>query len=700
MESERREYILEGLDCANCAQKIEDGTAKLTYVKEASVNFTQCKLTVQYKNEQDIERKEEDLKAAIQKMDEHVHVLSLHEENKSEAIKEDLKGKFISIVVAILFFGIAILAPVAEGLQIACYVVAYIAVGYEVLKTAARNILRGQFFDEYFLMSLATIGAFLIGEYPEAVAVMLFYRIGEYFQARAVNHSRKSIRALLNMKPDFATIFTEQGEQKVPPEKVQKGSVILVKPGERIALDGIIQEGGSDLDVSALTGESIPKHVTVGDEVLSGSINGSGILKIEVTANYENSTLAKILELVEHATNKKTKTENFITKFARVYTPAVVVIALILATIPPLVFADAMFSDWLYRALVFLVISCPCALVISIPLSYFAGIGILSKNGILVKGSHILEGFTQVSAVVFDKTGTLTKGKFQVISLHPEKEYTKEQLLYYAAYGEMYSNHPIAKSMLAFYKEPLQDEKVSNYEEEAGYGISLQLEGKTLLVGNEKMMLRHQIPIQKNEAIGTIVYVAYNDVFIGSILIGDQIKPDAKDAMTKLKSFGVKKTVMLTGDTTEIGEDVAAKLGLDEVHAGLLPQEKLAHIEKLYEEKLSHEKLIFVGDGMNDTPALARADIGIAMGGIGSDAAMEVADVILMNDEPSKISTAIYLSKETKKIVWQNIIFSLGVKMLFLLLGAVGIATLWEAVFADVGVTILAILNALRILRK
>lgn len=700
MKTAKREYILEGLDCANCAQKIEDGITKLSYVETASVSFTQCKLMVQYKTEQSIKH-EEDLKATVQKIDAHVYVRSLDEERKHDTIKEEnLQGKLISIAVGMIFFCVATMVSMTDILQILCYIIAYIAVGYKVLKIAARNILRKQFFDEYFLMALATIGAFCIGEYPEAVAVMLFYRIGEYFQARAVNHSRKSIGALLNMKPDFATILTAEGEQKVSPEKVEKGAIILVRPGERIALDGVIQEGISDLDVSALTGESIPKHVKVGDDVLSGSINGSGILKIQVTACYENSTLAKILTLVEHAISKKTKTENFITKFARYYTPVVVSIACILAIIPPLLFADATFSEWLYRALVFLVISCPCALVISIPLGYFAGIGAFSKNGILVKGSHILEDFTQVSTIVFDKTGTLTKGKFQVVAMYPEKNYQKEQLLQYAAYGEMYSNHPIAKSIIEMYKGVLDSKFVSDYVEESGYGISLYLKGKQLLVGNEKMMTRHQIPMQQNEAIGTLVYVAYDGAFIGSILIGDQIKLDAKDAITKLKSLGVRKTVMLTGDTKAIGEDVATKLGLDEVYGELLPQEKLAYIEKLYEKKSKSEKLIFVGDGMNDAPALARADIGIAMGGIGSDAAMEVADVVLMNDEPSKISTAIYLAKETKKIVWQNIIFALGIKLLFLLLGAIGIATLWEAVFADVGVTILAILNALRILQK
>lgn len=695
----KRTYILNGLDCANCAQKIEEQIQQLPYVIEASVFFAQCKLTVFYKDEESISY-EKQLKQLVKKIEPHVDVCTMDETKLAVSDQEKkMHKKMLSVMIGILFFVLALYCSDYRMIQIFLYFGSYGMIGYPVLQTAVNNMIRRRFFDEYFLMTIATLGAFAIGEYSEAIAVMLFYRIGEYFQSKALYHSRQSIGALLAMKPEFATVVSEEGERKISPEQVGIGDIILVKPGEKIPIDGIIVEGESDLDVSALTGESMPKYVICKDKVLSGSVNGSGILKIKVTTDYENSTLAKILEMVEHAANKKTKTEAFMTKFARYYTPVVVGIAFLLAFLPPILFAEATFSEWLYRALVFLVISCPCALVISIPLGYFSGIGALSKNGILIKGSRILEDLTQVSAVVFDKTGTLTKGTFQVLSVHPEPGYTTDELLKYAAYGEIYSNHPIAQSIRAMYTKPLCTSKITDYQEESGNGVVLFLDGQQLLVGNEKMLRRHQVIFRPNTAIGTIVYVAYQKKYIGSLVIGDELKPDAKVVVQALKKVGVQKTVMLSGDTVAVAQNVAYAVGLDEVYGELLPNQKLQYVENLC--TLSKpQKVVFVGDGMNDTPALARADIGIAMGGMGSDAAVETADIVLMHDEVSKIALAIQLARKTKKIIWQNIVFAFGVKAFVLILGALGIATLWEAVFADMGVSVLAILNALRILKN
>lgn len=701
MSRRQKQYILQGLDCANCAQKIENQTKRLPYIQTATVNFAQCKLTVEYKEEEDVTNREKELKQFVASVESGVDLRSVADigTNRPEE-KDDLHVSLLIILFGVLLFVATQFTPVSGWLQVFLYFLAYVVVGFQVLKSAGKNMIKGQVFDENFLMSIATIGALAIGEYPEAIAVMLFYRIGEYFQARAVNHSRKSIAALLDLKPTVITMVSEKGEEEVLPEQVAVGSIIRVKPGERIALDGVIIEGSSALDLSAITGESTPKMVAVDDEVLGGAINGTGVLTIRVTAPYEDGTLAKILHLVEEATNRKTKTENFITKFAHIYTPVVVGIAIILAILPPLLVESAIFSDWFYRALVFLVISCPCALVISIPLSYFAGIGALSKNGILVKSSHILEELTQTDTVVFDKTGTLTKGAFRVQAIYPSGDANELKLLELAAYAEIHSTHPIAKSIVQDYEKAVDTDRIANYEEKAGYGISLLLDGKPLLAGNMKLMSAEQIFVQACEDVGTVVYVAYDGQFIGSILIGDEVKKDAKQAMQKLRESGVEKLVMLTGDNAQIGEKIAQQLQLDAVYAELLPQDKLMHIEKILAQKSPTGRLVFVGDGINDTPALARADIGIAMGGIGTDAAMEVADLVIMYDEPTKISTAIKIARFTKKIVWQNIIFAIGMKLVFLGFGALGIATLWEAVFADVGVTILAVLNALRILQK
>lgn len=547
-------------------------------------------------------------------------------------------------------------------------------------------------------MSIATIGAFAIGEYPEGVAVMLFYQIGEFFQDLAVNRSRKSIAALMDIRPDYANLKVGNDVKKVDPEDVLVGDYIIVRPGERVPLDGVVVEGKSMVDTSALTGESVPREVEVDGSVLGGFINKNGLLTIKVTKEFGESTVSKILELVQNASSKKAPTENFITKFSRYYTPVVVFAALALAVIPPLVIEGATFSEWVYRALVFLVISCPCALVVSIPLGFFGGIGGASKNGVLIKGGNYLEALNNVDIVVFDKTGTLTKGVFKVTEINAEKGISKEELLEYAAFAESYSNHPIAISILNAYGKEINKEEIENYNEISGHGIKVKVRDSEILAGNAKLMDKEKIAYAPVETIGTVVYVAINGNFAGSIVISDEIKKDAQKAIRELKAIGVKKTVMLTGDNKQVGTKVANELGLDEVHAELLPDQKVEKVELLDKQKSPKGKLIFVGDGINDAPVLARADIGVAMGGLGSDAAIEAADVVLMTDEPMKLVSAIKIAKITRRIVWQNIIFSFGVKAIVLILGAGGLATMWEAVFADVGVALIAIFNAMRIL--
>ena len=554
-------------------------------------------------------------------------------------------------------------------------------------------------FDEHFLMSVSTIGAFAIGEYPEAVAVMLFYQVGEFFQSLAVKRSRKSISDLMDICPDSATVKRNGVLQVVSPESVAVGEIIVVKPGEKIPLDGIVVDGESMLDTKALTGESVPRSIRKGDEALSGCINQSGLLTLKVTKSFGESTVSKITDLVENASARKAPTENFITTFARYYTPVVVGMAAVLAIIPPLVLGGG-WSEWLRRGFVFLIVSCPCALVISIPLTFFGGIGAASKRGVLVKGSNYLEALNKVSVVVFDKTGTLTKGVFEVANIIPAAGYQKEQVLEYAAQAESYSNHPIAKSILATYGKPIDQKQFSGFEEISGHGISVMVQGKKVLAGNSKLMESEKIAYAACDAAGTKFYVAADGSYVGCILIADEVKPDSKCAIAELKKIGVEKTVMLTGDDERIGKSVADELGLDAYYAQLLPDQKVEKLEMLDKQKRQGSKLAFVGDGINDAPVLARADVGIAMGGLGSDAAIEAADVVLMTDEPSKLVEAIDVAKATKRIVMQNIVIALGIKSVFLVLGALGMAGMWEAVFGDVGVTIIAVLNAMRILKK
>ena len=611
-----------------------------------------------------------------------------------------MKKRARKIVIALVLFVIALLIPFPyKWINNVIFIASYLIVGLEIVLKAIRNITRGKVFDENFLMAIATIGAFGIGEFPEAVAVMLFYQVGELFQSYAVDKSRKSISSLMDIRPDYANVKKENEVLKVSPEEVKIGELIVVKPEEKVPLDGVIEEGKSMLDTSSLTGESMPQDVSVGDSVLSGCINKSGLLTIKVTKEFGESTVSKILDLVENASSKKSKSENFITKFAKYYTPAVVIIAVLLAIVPPIIIKDAVFTDWLYRALTFLVVSCPCALVISIPLGFFGGIGGASKKGILVKGSNYLEALAQTEIVVFDKTGTLTEGIFEVQKIEAV-DIEKEELLELAAYTENHSNHPISLSVKDAYKNKIDMKKITETEEIAGLGVKAVIDGKKVLVGNDKLMVESGIEYKKSTDIGTILYVAIDNKFAGYIVIADKIKGDSKKTIEILKENNIKKTVMLTGDKKQVGEHVADILGLDEVYTELLPDGKVKKVEELLKQKSEKGKLVFVGDGINDAPVLALADIGIAMGGLGSDAAIEAADVVIMTDEPSKIGNAIQISKKTMRIVRENIIFSLVVKIAVLILTACGLSTMWEAVFADVGVSIIAILNSLRVLRN
>ena len=602
-----------------------------------------------------------------------------------------------------IIIGAAVLATAVllslnnEWLQIALFIISYIIVGGDVVKRAVKNIFKGQVFDENFLMSIATIGAFFIGEYPEGVAVMLFYQVGELFQSYAVGKSRKSIASLMDIRPDYANVKKGDELVKVDPDEVQIGDIIVIKAGEKIPLDGKVIEGSSMIDTSALTGESVPREVEVGSDILSGCININGVITAEVTKEFGESTVSKILDLVENASSKKSNSEQFITKFARYYTPVVVIIAVFLAIIPPLVIDGATFSDWIYRALSFLVVSCPCALVISIPLSFFGGIGGASKKGVLVKGSNYLEALAETEIVVFDKTGTLTKGVFNVQEIHPEGV-SKEELLELTAHAESYSNHPISLSLKRAYSKEIDNGRISDVEEISGHGVIATVDGKKVMAGNIKLMKMMDIPYFKGELIGTIVHVAVNNKYIGYIVIADEVKEDSAQAIKELKAANIKQTVMLTGDNKSIGSKVAKELGLDKVYAELLPADKVEKLEELFSQKSKKGKLAFVGDGINDAPVLARADIGIAMGGLGSDAAIEAADVVIMTDEPSKIATTMKISKKTLKIAHQNIVFAIGIKIIVLILSAFGITTMWAAIFADVGVTIIAVLNAFRAL--
>ena len=606
------------------------------------------------------------------------------------------KRTLFRILLAAGLLVVCALLPAAGVLKFVLFLMPYLLVGYDVLWKAVRNIAHGQVFDENFLMCIATIGALAVGEYPEAVAVMLFYQVGELFQSYAVGRSRKSISKLMDIRPDSANLENADGSVAVvDPEEVPVGSVIVVKPGERIPLDGTVLEGHSMVDTSALTGESVPREISAGAEAMSGCINQSGVLRISVTKEFGESTVAKILDLVENASSKKAKAENFITRFAKWYTPIVVFAAVALAVLPPLLLQES-FQSWLMRALNFLVVSCPCALVISVPLSFFGGIGGASRSGILIKGGNYMETLADAEVVVFDKTGTLTKGTFRVTQMVPQGGVSKEQLLETAALAESSSNHPISQSLRAAYGGELASSRVTNVEEIAGHGVKAAVDGRTVLAGNGKLMRQAGIAYEEVPLPGTVVYVAADGVYLGCLLISDEVKPDAKEAIARLKAEGVKRTVMLTGDSRAVAQAVAKQLGVDEVHAELLPGDKVDAVEKLMQEKTG--SLVFMGDGINDAPVLARADAGVAMGALGSDAAIEAADIVLMDDKPAKLAAAVGISRRTLRIVRQNIVFALAVKLLVLVLSALGLANMWAAVFADVGVSVIAILNATRAL--
>ncbi len=607
------------------------------------------------------------------------------------------KKMLTRILASAVLFALSFLLPLSGVFRLFYFITVYAVVGWDVLWRAARNIAHGQVFDENFLMALATIGAFVLGEFPEAVEVMLFYQIGELFQSYAVGKSRQSITALMDIRPDYANIERDGALEQVDPDEVAVGDIIVIKAGEKIPLDGVIIEGSSSLDTAALTGESLPREVTAGDDVISGCINQSGLLRVRVSKEFGESTVSKILDLVENSSSKKARAENFITKFARYYTPVVVIGAVLLALLPPLLLGGS-WNTWIERALIFLVISCPCALVISIPLSFFGGIGGASKAGILVKGSNYLEALSETEIVVFDKTGTLTKGVFQVTAVHPDT-LPESRLLELAALAESFSDHPISRSLRQAYGKPIDSSRVSDVEELSGHGVQARVDGLLICAGNGKLMDRTGVQWHDCHLTGTVVHIAVDGCYGGHIVISDTVKPDAAGAIAALKQMGIRQTVMLTGDARAVAEQTAGQLGLDSFHAGLLPADKVARVEELLEQKSAKGKLAFVGDGINDAPVLSRADIGIAMGGLGSDAAIEAADIVLMDDQPSKIASAMRISKKTLRIVKQNIVFSLGVKGLILLLGAVGLASMQAAIFADVGVMILAVLNASRALK-
>ena len=729
--------ILNGLTCANCANKIETKVNNLDNVKEAVLNFTTSTLIIEKKENTDTKDIIDKAKEIVNKLEPKVKVFNKDEENiviingnictdkycsledeynhnksnikeSEDLVKEDSNHSHnekisikenLRLIIGALIYVLAIILSDKYQVKLPLFIVSYILIGGKVVITAIKNCLRGEVFDENFLMTIATLGAFFIGEYPESVAVMLFYEVGELFQGYAVNKSRKSITSLMNIRAEYANVIRNNIEEKVEPEVVNIDEIIIVKPGERVPLDGIILEGSSLIDTSALTGESVPREVGKGDEILSGVINTNGLLKIKVTKIFKESTVSRILELVENASNKKAPTEKFITKFAKVYTPIVVISAFLLAVIPPILIKDASFNEWLYRALIFLVVSCPCALVVSIPLGLFAGIGGASRKGILVKGGNYLEALKDVNTVVFDKTGTLTKGTFNVTEIN-NIDIDKNELIRIAAIAESKSNHPIAQSIINEYGKEIHSAKIEKYEEISGCGIKANLEGNEILVGNYRLMDKFKIKYKTPEAIGTIVHIAENNKYRGNIVISDEIKSNSKGAIKALKQNGISQIIMLTGDNKEVSERVGRELGLDKVYYELLPQDKVDKIEEILNNKENEKnKVIFVGDGINDAPVLARADIGVAMGGIGSDAAIEAADVVLMNDDPEALVESIKIARKTNKVLWQNIIFSLVIKVLVLMLGALGLSSMWEAVFADVGVTVLAVINSTRCLK-
>lgn len=700
---------IKGLECPQCAAKIEHNLNALDEIKAATVDVLGKKIVINPNKKFSSEDITKLVQKEVDRVEEGVTVLmpnsAIEEDEEIEETEENFKSIRNRFILGAIILAAAIFVPKNLFVpRLILFLISYFTVGYDVLFKAVKNIKKGQIFDENFLMAIATLGAFAIKEFPEAVSVMLFYQIGEMFQDLAVGKSRKSITSLMNIRPDYANLKIEGEIKKVLPKEVKLGDIIVIKPGEKVALDGKITNGSSTFDTSALTGEAIPRTFEIGDEILSGFINTTNLVEIEVTKSFENSTISKILDLVQNASSKKSKTENFITKFARFYTPAVVIIALLIAILPMIFVKDAQFSTWLYRALIFLVVSCPCALVVSIPLGFFGGIGGASKNGILIKGANYLEALNNLETVVFDKTGTLTKGKFKVSEINVQNsKYTKDDLLKYAAIAESFSNHPIAQSIVLEYEKNNKklektDSSEFEFEEIAGHGVKVKYENSEILAGNLKLLKKENIEATEKDAVGTVVYVAKDGKYLGNLIIADEIKEDAKKTIEELNNLGIKNVVMLTGDNRKIGENVASKLNISKVFTDLLPLGKVEKMEEFLKNKSTNGKVLFVGDGINDAPVLARADIGVAMGGVGSDAAIEAADMIIMNDEPSKIVTALKIAKKTKKIVWQNIIFALGVKIIILVMGALGFATMWEAVFGDVGVALIAILNATRAL--
>lgn len=686
----RTEFYLEGLACTNCATKIQQAAEKLDGVSEAIVDFSKSKIIVEAEpgRNGNLKSEIEEIVAAIEP-----HVV-VGEKPQQKEKPEILTGRNIAFGLGLIGFFIALFLP--EGtMKISLFIISYLLAGFEIIQQAWFNIRQGQIFDEHFLMSVATLGAIAIGEYPEAAAVMLFYRTGEFLQSLAVDRSRRSISALIAIRPEIAHRKHGDEIQDIAVEDVQIGDLLVVQPGERIPVDGVVVNGFSSLDTSALTGESVPRAAVEGDTVLAGCINLNGLLTIQAAKPASESAVSRILDLVENATANKAPTEDFITSFARYYTPVVVGIALLIAVIPPIVSSQALFSDWLYRALVFLVISCPCALVVSIPLGFFGGIGGASRQGVLVKGSNYLQALHEVDTVVFDKTGTLTSGSFVVHEIKSVDPFTEETILELAAHAESVSNHPIARSVVDAYEGVIDKEAIETFQELTGLGIEAQIRGHHILAGNTRLLEKHGIHV-RDEAQGTGVYVAIDNQYAGLITIVDHPKADAAQTIQGLKELGIKNIIMLTGDTEQTAKTIGDQLGIDDVRAELLPHDKVTELETIMAAHHTKGKVAFVGDGINDAPALARADVGIAMGALGSDAAIETADVVLMTDEPGRVVDAVVIARRTNRIVWQNIALALGVKLAVLVLGALGMATLWEAVFADVGVTILAVLNSVR----
>lgn len=696
--------VLDGLACAGCAAKIEERIRSANGVKSAHLDFARGKLILEAERE-DIKRIREEASRIIKNIEPDVEVV---DENPGEVTMVKTSRSFtenknrvrvMKLAAGIGIFFIAVVFHMTPVMELILFLTSYLLAGGDIVARAAGNIRRGQVFDENFLMSVSTIGAFAIGEYPEGAAVMLFFQLGELLQDAAVDRSRKSIAGLMDIRPDYANLKLEEVMKRVSPGEVHPGDIIVVKPGERVPLDGIVVDGVSSVDTSALTGESIPREIGSGDEVLAGFVNKNGRIEIEVSRFFAESTVSRILDLVENAGSKKARVENFITRFARYYTPAVVFAAMAIALLPPLVMEGAGFSEWFYRGLIFLVISCPCALVVSIPLGFFGGIGNASRNGILVKGGNYLEALNSIDTVVFDKTGTLTKGVFRVERVLPQVGINEDNLLEYAALAESYSNHPIAQSIMNAYGKEIDRDRIESYNEVPGYGVEIKTGGRSILAGNARMMERNNIHYDRPEYPGTVVYMAVDKNYAGCLVIGDEIKEDAASAVAELKLLGVRKVVMLTGDNEAAAAKAARAIGIDEYYSGLLPDRKVEKVEELEKGLAPKGKLVFVGDGINDAPVLARSDIGVAMGGLGSDAAIEAADIVLMTDEPGKLADAIRIAGKTRSVVWQNIVFALGMKGIVMVLGAVGMATMWAAVFADVGVAVIAVLNSLRALK-